>query len=193
MKAVGTFLVFRRVQSPLFKALGISTHVTVFWNVTACRFVHRCQYFRKKFCVQSYGRKCVSQITVQNLGIRSRENIEVILIWTLYCYNDRFCFAYLYHQLQMLSFFFSTVIIFYFHLLFIPTETTHFALWSFPIQLRNNSMEQSPSWQANRSSASQEIPHRKIHYSIHNSPPPVPIQTRSIHSITFIPRLKDTF
>jgi hypothetical protein len=41
------------------------------------------------------------------------------------------------------------------------------------------SMEQSPSWEANRFSASQQISHAvwypKVRYRIHNCPPPVPI------------------
>jgi len=63
-----------------------------------------------------------------------------------------------------------------------PLICGHITYWL--TYLFTYSMEQSPSWEATRFSASQEIPcilrNMKVHYWIHKCPPPVPILSQLV-------------
>ena len=69
-------------------------------------------------------------------------------------------------------------------------------MWDLTYYLLNYSIEQSPSWDANQFSASQEIPHilrnPKVNYCSHKCPPPVSIlsQLDPVHT-PHIPLLED--
>jgi len=73
----------------------------------------------------------------------------------------------------------------------IPQRRLDFWVYNFQhTYLLTHSTEQSPYWEADRFSASQEIPHTlwnpKIHYRIHKCPPPDPIlgQLDPVHATT---------
>ena len=73
---------------------------------------------------------------------------------------------------------------------FFLRHLAHATSFSVPNYLLTYFMEQSPSWESNRFSASQEIPrilwNPKVRYRIHKCPPPVPIlsQLHPVYALT---------
>jgi hypothetical protein len=104
------------------------------------------------------------------------------LLSYLLTYLFTFLFTYLFTFLLTYLFtFLFTYLLIYFHTYSLTYLLTH---------LLTHSMQHSPSWEANRFSASQEIPrilwNQKIHYRIHKCLPPVSIfsQLDLVHTPT---------